>query len=143
MLPPVVDGTEILVDGGLLNNLPLEIMDEMHRGQIVAVNVASDRSIRASIDELEDRPLWELARHARRGTPNIFTLLVAAASLSGMRKSKSLQDSVDLLIEPLTPAIGILDWKLFDLVIEMGYRRTMEILERDWLPTRSLRLGPM
>src|SRR5271169_879744 len=56
--------------------------------QIVAVNVASDRSIRASIDELEDRPLWELARHARRGTPNIFTLLVSAASLSGMRKSK-------------------------------------------------------
>ncbi len=143
MLPPVVDGTEILVDGGLLNNLPLEIMDEMHRGQIVAVNVASDRSIRASIDELEDRPLWELARHARRGTPNIFTLLVSAASLSGMRKSKSLQDSVDLLIEPLTPAIGILDWKLFDLVIEMGYRRTIEILERDWLPTRSLRPGPM
>ena len=138
VLPPVVDGSDVLVDGGLLNNLPFEIMSAMHRGQIVAVNVSRDRFIKASIDDLDRRPLWQLARHARRGTPNIFTLLVAVGSLSGMRKSKSLQHSVDLLIEPEMPTVGLLDWKLFNLAVEAGYRCTMEILERDWLPTHSI-----
>src|SRR5271170_4081443 len=109
-------------------------MKEMHRGQIVAVDVTRDRFITASIDELEHRPLWQLARHARRGTPNIFTLLMAAGSLSGAREFNSLKRSVDLLITPPIPAIGMLDWKLFDKAVEAGYRETMEILERDWLP---------
>jgi NTE family protein len=139
VLSPVVDGSEILVDGGVLNNLPFEIMREMHRGQIVAVDVTRDRFITASIDELDHRPLWQLARHARRGTPNIFTLLVAAGSLSGMLKPKSARQSVDLLIEPPISNVGMLDWKLFDSAVEAGYQCTMEILEKDWLPTRSIR----
>jgi NTE family protein len=143
VLAPVVDGSEILVDGGVLNNLPFEIMSEMHRGQIVAVDVSRDRFIKASIDELDHRPLWQLARHARRGTPNIFTLLVAAGSLSGMRKPKSLRQSVDLLIEPPISAVGMLDWKLFNTAVEAGYQCTMEILERDWLPTHSIRPSHM
>jgi len=139
VLPPVVDGSEILVDGGLLNNLPYDIMSQMHRGQIVAVDVSRDRLLNASIDDLDHRPLWQLARHARRGTPNIFTLLVAAGSLSGTQDFKSLKRSVDLLITPPIPAIGMLDWKLFDKAVEAGYRETMEILERDWLPNHSIR----
>ena len=143
VLPPVVDGSDILVDGGLLNNLPFDIMGQMHRGQIIAVDVSRDRLLKASIDELDHRPLWQLARHARRGTPNIFTLLMAAGSLSGTREFNSLKRSVDLLIAPPIPAIGMLDWKLFDKAVEAGYRQTIEILEKDWVPKRSLRPSHM
>jgi NTE family protein len=143
VLPPVVDGSDILVDGGLLNNLPFDIMSQMHRGQIVAVDVSRDRLLKASIDDLDHRPLWQLARHARRGTPNIFTLLVAAGSLSGAQDFKSLKRSVDLLIAPPIPDIGMLDWKLFDSAVEAGYRQTMEILERDGLPNRLVRPNHM
>jgi NTE family protein len=137
VLPPVVDGSDLLIDGGFLNNLPFEIMREMRRGQIVAVNVSRDRTIQATIDDLDRRPLWQLAGHARRGTPNIITVLMAAGTLSGMLKSKAWRDSVDLLIEPSMATVSMLDWKSFDAAVEAGYRTAMEVLERDWHPNAA------
>jgi NTE family protein len=137
VLPPVVEGADLLIDGGFLNNLPFEIMREMRRGQIVAVNVSRDRTIQATIDDLDRRPLWQLAGHARRGTPNIITVLMAAGTLSGMLKSKALRDSVDLLIEPSMATVSMLDWKSFDAAVEAGYRTAMDVLEKDWHPNAA------
>jgi len=142
MLPPVIEGSDTLIDGGVLNNLPVEIMSEMRRGRIIAVNVSQDWFVKATIDDLEHRPLWELARHARRGTPSIFTVLMAAVTLSGMRKAKSLRDSVDLLIAPAMATVGMLDWKAFDTAVEAGYRCAMEALENGWHQIAEDERGP-
>jgi NTE family protein len=137
MLPPVIEGSDALVDGGVLNNLPLEIMSEMRRGKIIGVNVAQDLFVKTTIDDLERHPLWVMARHARRGTPNILTVLVATGTLSGMHKARPLRDSVDLLIEPPLADVGTLDWKAFDIAVEAGYRSAMEALENGWRPHRD------
>ena len=142
MLPPVIDGPDTLIDGGVINNLPLEIMSEMRRGRIIAVNVSQDWFVKATIDDLEHRTLWELVRHARRGTPNIFTVLMAAVTLSGMRKPKALRDSVDLLIAPAMATVGMLDWKAFDTAVEAGYRSAIEVLENGWRPRGGGESGP-
>ena len=40
ILPPVVQDGEVLVDGGVLRNLPADVMRETHRGPIIGVDVA-------------------------------------------------------------------------------------------------------
>jgi NTE family protein len=142
VLPPVVDGSDLLIDGGILNNLPLEIMNEMHRGRVIAANVSRDWGVKTSIDDLDGPSLWQLAGHARRGTPNIFTVLMGAVTMSGMRKSRALRDSVDLLIEPAMATVGMLDWKYFDAAVEAGYRGAIDALERDWKSTVERELPP-
>jgi len=130
VLPPVIDGTDILIDGGILNNLPIDIMSEMGRGPIIAVDVTRNYGFRATIDDIDHRPLWQLMGHARKGTPNILTILMGAVTISSEQVLQELRGHVDLLIEPPLLEVGILHWKGFEHTMEAGYRYTMELLEK-------------
>ncbi len=130
VLPPVIEGSDILIDGGIMNNLPIDVMSDMRRGPILAVDVSSDYGFEATIDDIDHRPLWQLVSHARQGTPNILRLLMAAGTISGYSQVKKLRGHVDLLIEPPLGGVSMLDWKSFDFTIDAAYRHTMEVLEK-------------
>jgi len=130
VLPPVIEDFDILVDGGVLNNLPVDVMEAMRRGPIVASDVTRNRTFKATIDDLDQRPLWQLAGHARRGTPNIVTLLMAAGTTSSYAQGRWLRERVELLVEPELGDINMLDWKEFDRIVGAGYRSTMDLLEQ-------------
>jgi NTE family protein len=130
VLPPVIDGSDILIDGGVLNNLPIDVMSAMRRGPIIASDVSGNYAIKASIDDIDHRPLWQLAGTARKGTPSIVTLLMAAGTISSYKQVQRLRDHVELLVEPALPDVNLLDWKSFDRIVEAGYRRTIESLEK-------------
>jgi NTE family protein len=130
VLPPVIDGSDILVDGGTLNNLPIDVMSDMRRGPIVAVDVSSDWAFKATIDDIDQRPLRQLLTHARKGTPNIINILMAAGAMSSHAQVRALRNHVDLLIEPPLAEINMLDWKAFHKTVDAGYRHTIEILEK-------------
>ena len=40
VLTPVIEGDHILVDGGVLNNMPIDLVLAMRRGPVIAVDVA-------------------------------------------------------------------------------------------------------
>jgi NTE family protein len=130
VLPPVIEGSDILVDGGVLNNLPVDFMSEMRRGPIIAVDASNDYGFKATIDDLDHRPLWQLVSHARKGTPNIVRVLMAAGALGSHTQMKLLRRNVDLLLEPPLAEVSMLDWKAFNFTVEAGYRHTMEMLEK-------------
>ncbi|MGB7489204.1 MAG: patatin-like phospholipase family protein, partial [Thermoanaerobaculia bacterium] len=51
VLPPVPEGDELLVDGGVLNNLPIDAMREINpSGPVIAVDVLPPRGPRAKGD---------------------------------------------------------------------------------------------
>ena len=130
VLPPVIDGSDILVDGGTLNNLPIDVMSDMRRGPIVAVDVSRDWGFKATIDDIDQRPLRQLLTHARKGTPNIINILMAAGAMSSHAQVRALRNHVDLLIEPPLGEVNMLDWKAFHFTVNAGYRHAMEILEK-------------
>ena len=62
LVPPVVDDGDLLYDGGLLNNLPVDLMrKEIHTGVLIAVDVVPpvDLGIRAT--GLESPSGWRIA----------------------------------------------------------------------------------
>jgi NTE family protein len=130
VLPPVIDGSDILIDGGILNNLPIDVMSEMRRGPLIAVDASRDYGFKSTIDELDQRSIWQLLSHARNGTPNILRLLMAATTISSFVQIRKLRSHVDLLIEPPLAEVSMLDWKAFDFTVDAGYRHTMEVLEK-------------
>jgi NTE family protein len=145
VLPPVIDGGDILVDGGILNNLPIDVMSQMRRGPIVAVDVSREWTLKATIDNLDHQPLRKLFFHARNGTPNIFSILMAAVGMTSHAQVKELRKQVDILFEPPLGPINMLDWKSFHRVIDTGYRHAMEILEKRkgaLLPTAATMPAP-
>lgn len=129
ILPPVIEGSDILVDGGVLNNLPFDVMMDMRRGPVIASDLSISHGFKATVNDLEQRTLWELMSHARKGTPNIVTLLVASGTMSSYAQVRDSRDHVALLIQPVDEELNMLDWHAFDRMIEIGYRRTIALLE--------------
>ena len=53
LLPPVFRGGQVLVDGGVVHNLPVDLMRAQHRGEVVAVEIGGGYALSARDDEDE------------------------------------------------------------------------------------------
>lgn len=130
VLTPVIEDGHILVDGGVLNNMPIDLMLAMRRGPVVAVDVMRDHALAADAEALEELSLFNMLRPARRGSPNIIALLMRAGTVGSEAQIRHLRPQVDLLIEPRIEPMGMLDWKAYRRAIDEGYRQTIAILEQ-------------
>jgi NTE family protein len=128
LMPPVVDRDAVLADGGVMNNLPVDVMRGLKRGPVLGVDVASDRAL-TSLVHHESGGLWRFLASKRR-VPPIVDILVRAGTVSSDVQSQTNRKSVDLLFDPPLENIDILDWHAFDRAIEIGYRHAMSVLEK-------------
>lgn len=124
ILPPSVWGDSLLVDGAVMNNLPVDIMRGLHRGAIVAVDVTRDRSVTPQLLETPTGWAW-LKRFLN---PPLITLLMRAGTVTSEAHRLQLARDADLLIEPELGDIDIRDWQAFDAAVEIGYRHAKQAL---------------
>jgi NTE family protein len=121
VLPPVVDGQDVLVDGAVLRNFPADVMRSGHRGPIVGVDVSRSRGVTA--DDLVGPPSvwrWLLSGDWLKGPP-IVSLLMRSATVSSMRDIIAARDATDLLVLPDVKNIEIRDWKAFEPAVKAGH----------------------
>ncbi len=131
VLPPVFHGGEVFVDGGTMNNLPVDIMRAMNRGPVIGVDVATDPTFTAEIDATEAPPFWNLFRrqHRRRKRPNILQILWRSGMVNSTTTRQEHRGQSDLLLMPPLESLDLLDWKSFERAIEIGYRHASEKLD--------------
>ncbi|MBP0614890.1 cyclic nucleotide-binding and patatin-like phospholipase domain-containing protein [Jiella mangrovi] len=119
-LPPFVTETgEVLVDGGILDNLPLDVMRSLKPGPnvVIALSVESDWTVETRYDALPPRGTLArqlaLRRHDSKDFPRIIETVTRAMTVSSSRVARVMKLSEDVLIEPKSvPGMGILDWRL-------------------------------
>ena len=125
LLPPLVEGGEVLVDGAVMNNLPSDIMSAMRRGPVIGVDVTRYQTLTAK----EGNGHWSL-RGLVAGPdydgPGIVSLLLRAGTMGGDAQTMMSRAHADVLLEPPLQHVNIRDWRAFDRTIEAGYRYTME-----------------
>jgi NTE family protein len=137
LLPPVQNGDDLLVDGGCLNNLPVDLVDSIAPCRKIAVNVAAGRSdesmkARSSLDASWARLLLRRLNRSRSArTPWLFDIMCRAATLSSFKAVKEAPHSVDLYIEPEVTKLSLFDRSQFDRMVELGYEATQRSLQ-DW-----------
>jgi NTE family protein len=138
LLPPVVEGGDVLVDGGVVNNFPTDVMAAVRRGPVIGVNVINDKALESMSRVVEQGSLWQLLRNGGWKSPPIVSILTRAGTMTSETQTQLCRDYADLLLEPPLLGVDFLDWKAFDKAIEIGYRYTMEQLERQgdtlWAP---------
>jgi NTE family protein len=135
VIRPVFDQGEVNVDGGVINNLPVDVMRGLGRGPVIGVDVSTDDTFTAASDAEAEIPLWQRVLGRRRqGVPNIMQILWRAGTVNSGAKLRAVSEQTDLLIQPPLESIDMLDWKAFDRAIEAGYAHTMRLLERTPLP---------
>jgi NTE family protein len=136
VLPPVVEGGEVFVDGGATNNLPVDVMRGLGRGTVIGVDVGANESFVADDEAIDAPPAWRalLGLRARRRRVNILQILVRSGMVNSAAVTATHRDMTDLLLTPPLAAIDMLDWRAFDRAIEAGYRHARERLATTQAP---------
>ncbi len=132
--PPVVYRGELLSDGGVINNLPTDVMQAQERGPIVASDVSNEGGLGApGIEGPDPEGLFQLKGDAER--PRLFSIIFRTATLTSESGTAQRAARADVYVRMPVSGIGMFDWKRLDEVVERGYRHAIEQLaaQRDKL----------
>ena len=139
VLPPFfTENGEMLVDGGLMDNVPLEPMKALKAGPNVVVALQVDEPTTypvdyAAIPGLRELVVASLNPFARSRLPNVPSILqvIILSMVANRRTDIPVADS-DLLIKPDFPEHArFTNWDRHQEIFEHAYRNTMR-----WIETR-------
>lgn len=127
ILPPVVAAGEVLVDGAVLNNFPVDVMQNGHRGLVVGVDVARQRTLDAH--DFEQPPgFFEWAfKYGLHEPPPIASLLIRTATVH--MNPAAQRQPVDCMVLPELQDVEIRAWKRFDQAVAAGYAGAVTALQ--------------
>jgi NTE family protein len=128
ILPPVVDGDDVLVDGAVLENFPVSAMQDLHRGLTIGVDVTRQHALDPGEFRKPDGFFGWVLRHGFRSPPPIAELLMRAAT-APVDNTRG-YNRADLLIVPELEGVELRDWKAFDQAVEAGYAATVRALQQ-------------
>ena len=132
----------LLVDGAVLNNLPVDLMRErVGSGTVIAVDLLPE------MDKLQSSPFepelsgWRaLGRRLRpslgsSSVPTILDVMSRSNTLAGVRAQHDVLATtrVDLYLRPPMFPLGSFDFKAALPLVDLAYHDTMSVLEtHDW-----------
>jgi lysophospholipid hydrolase len=126
--PPVVaPGGDLLVDGGVLNNLPTDVMRQLGPGPIIAVDVSATLDVKADPSYQKTPTPWQLLaeRFRRRGQPrpfpNILRLIHRAALLASDVHAKQAKQEIELYLDLPMDEFDMFNMEALDRIAEFGY----------------------
>ncbi len=138
--PPIFHEGEVLVDGGVLNNLPVDFMRGLGRGPVLASAVSPAFTMQVDAATEDFTSPWRLAFNRLNPlatpvrVPTMASILMRAASLP---RRHSENEIADLVFEPPLEEFKLLEWRSIDRLVDIGYRTAVASLER-WPGTASL-----
>jgi NTE family protein len=138
ILPPVTHHGHLLVDGGVMNNLPVDVMAENPHGPIIASDVTGELDLHATDDQYGERPLWWLLWQRMRGTPSIVSILMRSGTVGSEAQRRVVRQQANYLFEPPLEDVGLRDWHAFDRAIAEGYAHAMTVMEKNGVPFADL-----
>ena len=133
IFPPVVVEQEMAVDGAILDNLPVDIMQQKPVGRIIAVDFSA--RIPAKVDYAETPSPWAvlcgqwLPFTPRYRVPGLTSIMLKSTETGTLEEVRRHGRMADLLIDPDIRRFGMTDVKSFDQIVQAGYLRACELLE--------------
>jgi NTE family protein len=136
IFPPVPnDAGDLLIDGGLVDNLPVGVMRRMHAGvSVVAIDVgAAKEPFHAPVPRSGVLSGWgytwsQLRARQYGNVAGLLKILMRLTELGAQAES----DRGDCALRPGTGAVSLMDFKAFDKLVEIGYRDAMPEIAK-WL----------
>ena len=134
ILPPVTHRGHLLVDGGVMNNLPVDVMRERNAGPLIASDVTGEVDMTVRDRRYGERPVWSLLWQRMRGTPSIVSILMRSGTVGSEAQRRIVREQADYIFEPPLPDLGLRDWKFFDRAIAEGYAHAQIAIEKNGIP---------
>ena len=126
VLPPVLIDGEIHVDGGVMNNLPVDALERAGAAHTIAIDLLGGRRKRLDFEELPGtaallRDKLRPRRKRKYKIPGILSMLFNSTVLSSLTRQREMAARATLCLNPVLPKLGLLEWDAFPQTIENGY----------------------
>jgi predicted acylesterase/phospholipase RssA len=136
IFPPVAtpDG-RLLVDGGVLDNLPVATMARSGEGPVIAVDVTGHmggftRPKRPRAAQLE-RPIRRALTGGEAAIPRLSETILRTVTVGSIDTVAAARLHADLVITPPVDGVGLMEWGAIARVRDIGRRAAHEALEAD------------
>ncbi len=135
--PAVVDG-QLTIDGGILDNLPVDRMRGRPVGRVVAVDLSGRQTYQVDYDAVPSP--WALLAgrylpfRRRYRVPGFLTVMLKAAEIGTMRAAREAGLRADLLLRPDVNRFSLTDVKPFEAIVAAGYecgRSALAVLQKN------------
>lgn len=123
VVPPIVYRGELLADGGVLNNLPADIMQAQERGLTIASDVSPGGGL--SLPGVEGPDPEALLRAKDEDRPRLFSIIFRTATLTSESGTAQRAALADVYLRMPVQGIGMFDWKRLDELVQRGYEHAM------------------
>lgn len=136
---PLLMNGELLVDGAVLNNFPVDVMRKLYEnGPIFGVNVFPEVDLEREYSFGSSVSGWEVLLRKLNpfsnsaSAPLIFENILRVIALNDVQLAKAKSHLCELYIAPPVGSFGILEFQSYEKIIEIGYRAGMEAIDR-WI----------
>jgi predicted acylesterase/phospholipase RssA len=122
LFPPLPDGSRLLVDGGILDNLPVDLLTQRDEGPVVAVNIAMGGSARPpSASGATPRP----PRVPALGETLLRTMMIGSSGAVAAARARGA-----FVVTPSPRGVGLLEFHQMDRMVEAGRAAVRALLEQ-------------
>ena len=139
LLPPYyTEDGQMLVDGAILDNVPIRVMHELKSGPNVVISFEVPKLERFEVDydalpgrgELLKCVLNPFLRHMLPRAPGVGTVLMRSMMANRQDFERRLRPEDLLMVPPCPPDMGILDWHRHTELMDRTYRWGMAEVAR-------------
>jgi len=125
--PPYPHNGRLLLDGGLLNNLPVDVASEVGCGEILAINVDPKEEMAIQDNDFEGTLTKQLWRKLKGKTtaPHLVEVLIRVTTLTNAAAIGRMRHLIDHYVQPNTDRFGLFDFQEADDIIRSGYEAMM------------------
>lgn len=142
VLPPVPHEGDLLIDGGVLNNLPVDLVcDDPSIGTVIAVDVTPPRGPRAKADYGLSVSGWKALRSQLSRTkgktqyPGVVSVLMRTMLIGSARDRDRMLESgvVDFHLDLELAGVSLLDFETVEPVAARGHEAAIQRIETWWM----------
>ncbi|MBU6180760.1 MAG: patatin-like phospholipase family protein, partial [Verrucomicrobia bacterium] len=141
VLAPIVENGDLLVDGGVLDNLPGDVMRSISGGPVIVVDVTPGQDLKATCESAPSP--WRILRdrflsRPGPGMPGIVDILMRATTLNSVRVAGEVKRDADLYLHPPVEGFGMLEFDAVERIAAIGYEYTLARIAEEGGPAGLL-----
>jgi len=130
--PPLCEKGNLIVDGGVLNNLPGDVMRRLMGGKVIVVDVSPQKDLAIDPEFRQTPSAWNLVWNRinplakRISIPGVLAIIMRTMLLTSVHNSILVMKNADLYIRPSVDAFGMFEWRSLDEIVDAGYRHAQK-----------------
>jgi predicted acylesterase/phospholipase RssA len=141
---PVIEDDEVLVDGGVMDNFPIELMVKLSESdRVIGVHASPHQESARQWDYDTSISGWRILYYKVNPfvrplrSPSLMGTILRAQEVNSAYQAKSTQSLVDLLLRLDMREFGFLDFDDYKAIAEAGYAAAFDAL-REWMESRGI-----